>query len=248
MTNHPFSLSGKTILVTGGSSGIGRAIAIACAQMGGMVIITGRNIEQLQVTLSLMEGNNHRFIPADINSNVELDNLVSALPELDGFVSNAGINKQMLCQFIKESDMKAIMDTNLFSPIQLTKKLLKGKKFKDEASIIFMSSISAIHSTIAYSMYCSSKSALISYSKVLALELAAKKIRVNNILPGMVLTNITNKSSLTSDEYEKEEKKYPLGRYGTPEEIAYAAVFLLSDQTRWMTGTDLVIDGGRTLI
>ena len=248
MSNQPFSLDGKTILVTGASSGIGRAIAIACAQMGGNVIITGRNAEQLQLTLSLMQGNEHQIIPADINIDEEVDQLITTLPELDGFVSNAGINKLMLCQYIKESEMKAVLETNLVSPIKLTKKLLKEKKIKNESSIIFMSSIAAIHSSIANSVYCSSKSGLISFSKVLALELSSKKIRVNNILPGMVYTGITAKASLTTEDYEKDEKKYPLGRYGTPEEIAYAAVYLLSDQSSWMTGTDLVIDGGRTLI
>jgi NAD(P)-dependent dehydrogenase (short-subunit alcohol dehydrogenase family) len=248
MSDQPFSLSGKTILVTGASSGIGRAIAIACAQMGGKLIITGRNVEQLELTSSLMQGNDNQIITADLNIDEEVDRLISTLPELDGFVSNAGINKLMLCQYIKESDMKAVLETNLISPIKLTKKLLKEKKIKNESSIIFMSSIAAIHSSIANSVYCSSKSGLISYSKVLALELSPKLIRVNNILPGMVYTGITAKASLTSDDYEKDEKKYPLGRYGTTEEIAYAAVYLLSNHARWITGTDLIIDGGRTLI
>ena len=247
MSNQPFSLSGKTILVTGASSGIGRAIAIACAQMGARLILTGRNEEQLNVTLTQMQGTNHQIIAADLTIDNEVDQLVSSLPMLDGFVSNAGINKLMLCQYIKETDMNKILETNLISPIKLTKKLLKDKKINSGASLIFMSSIAAIHTSLGNSVYCSSKAGLISYSKVLALELATKQIRVNNILPGMVYTGITAKASLTQDDYEKDEKKYPLGRYGTTEEIAFAAVYLLSDQARWITGTDLVIDGGRTL-
>jgi len=248
MNFNPFSLANKHILVTGASSGIGRAIAIACSKMGASVIVTGRNVTELQNTLSMLEGEGHRSIQADLNSESDMDRLVNELPGLDGFVSNAGINRRMLCRYIKENDLDLIMKTNLTSPILLTKRLLKMKKINSGASVIFISSIAAYHSSIGDSVYSATKGAIVSYSKVLALELAASQVRVNTIQPGMIRTSLIENGPLSAEDYEKDEKKYPLARYGNPDEVAYAAVYLLSDTTSWMTGTGLVIDGGISLI
>jgi NAD(P)-dependent dehydrogenase (short-subunit alcohol dehydrogenase family) len=248
MNTSPFSLTNKSILVTGASSGIGRAIAVACSELGATLIITGRNEIELVNTLKLMSGSGHRAIKADLTEESELDNLVNSLPLLDGFISNAGVNKRMLIQYLKTNDMDLVLKTNLISPILLTKKLLKLKRIKNGASIVFLSSIAVFQSSIGDGVYSATKGGINSFSKVLALELAGKKIRVNTIQPGMVRTGLIEHGPLSADEYEKDEQKYPLGRYGKPEEIAYAAVFLLSDQTRWMTGTDLIVDGGRSLV
>jgi NAD(P)-dependent dehydrogenase (short-subunit alcohol dehydrogenase family) len=248
MVISPFSLENKNILVTGASSGIGRATAVACSKMGATLLITGRNEDELQNTIRLMSGSGHRAIIADLNEESELDNLVNSLPLLDGFVSNAGINKRMLVQYLKTNEIDVVLNTNLISPILLTKKLLKLKRIKNGASLIYLSSIAVFQSSIGDSVYSATKGGLNSFSKVLALELAGKKIRVNTIQPGMVRTNLMENGPLSSDEYQKDEKKYPLGRYGNPDDIAYAAVYLLSDQTCWMTGTDLIVDGGRSLI
>lgn len=248
MSPTPFSLANKQILVSGASSGIGRAIAVECSKMGAKLILTGRNVAELEKTLESLNGDGHKSIPADLNSDTDLELLVNQLPGLDGFVSNAGINKRMLCRYIKENDMDLIIKTNLTSPILLTKKLLKSKKINPAASVIFISSIAAFHSSIGDSVYSATKGGIVSYSKVLALELAVSGIRVNTIQPGMIRTSLLENGPLSAEDYAKDEKKYPLARYGAPEEVAYAAVYLLSDATKWMTGTDLVIDGGISLI
>lgn len=248
MNFNPFTLASKKILVTGASSGIGRAIAVACSQMGACVILTGRNVAELSSTFEVLIGDGHSKIIADLNVETDVDKLVESLPVLDGFVSNAGINKRSLCKYIKESDFDLIMKTNLISPVLLTKKILKNKKLNTGASVVFISSIAAFHSSIGDGVYSATKGGIASFSKVLALELAAGKMRVNTIQPAMVRTSLIENGPLSAEDYEKDERKYPLSRYGKPEEIAYAAVYLLSDATSWMTGSDLVIDGGISLI
>lgn len=246
--NNPFSLSGKIILVTGASSGIGRATAIACAQMGARIIITGRNKHELENSLNLMPGIGHSLFPADLTQDSEVDQLIENLGCIDGLVSNAGINKRTLVSYIKINDMENILKTNLTAPVILIKKLLKAKKISAESSIVFISSIAVFQSSIGDGVYSASKGAINAFSKVLALELAHKKIRVNTIMPGMVRTKLIEHGPLSEEDYKIDEQKYPLGRYGQPEEIAYAAVYLLSDQTKWMTGSELIIDGGRRLL
>ena len=248
MFTNPFTLTNKKILITGASSGIGRAMAIACSGMGATVYMTGRNEEGLDDTVNLMDSDLHEKIIADLNSIHELESLVNSLPALDGIISNAGINRRMIAQYVKEQNLDLIINTNLKAPILLIKSLLKAKKINMGASVVFISSIAAYHSSIGDGVYSATKGGLSSYSKVLALELASKKIRVNTIQPGMVRTALTDKGPLSDDDYSKDEQKYPLGRYGNPEEIANSAVFLLSDASQWITGTDLVIDGGISLI
>lgn len=248
MDYNPFSLAEKTILITGASSGIGRAIAIECSKLGAQVIITGRDKLRLAETLNSLKDGSRLSVACDLNDKNQVYAMVDSLPQLDGFVANAGCNRRMLCQFIKEDNLEIVIQTNLISPILLTKALLKGKKIKKEASIVFTSSIAVYHSSIGDSVYSASKGGIQSFSKVLALELAGKKIRVNTIQPGMVRTGFVENSVLSEDEYAADEKKYPLGRYGRPEDIAHAATFLLSDASSWMTGSSIIIDGGISLI
>lgn len=248
MTFNPFALTNKNVLVTGASSGIGRAIAVACSSMGARVIITGRNSLELELTFKMLEGEGHAMYVADINEADELDTLVDSVSQLDGFVSNAGVNKRTLCKYVKEADLDLIMKTNLTSPVLLTKKLLKQKKINAGGSMVFISSIAAFHSSIGDGVYSATKGGISSFSKVLALELAPQLVRVNTVQPAMVRTALTDNGVLTDEDYLKDEKKYPLGRYGKPEEIAYAVAYLLSNASAWVTGTDLVIDGGVSLI
>ncbi|MFZ4582414.1 MAG: SDR family NAD(P)-dependent oxidoreductase [Paludibacter sp.] len=246
--NNPFTIASKRILITGASSGIGRSMAIACSEMGSEVYFTGRNAAALTQTLEMMKGEGHKMLVSDITNLQDVEKLVAELPELDGIVSNAGINRRMITQYVKEMDMDMIFNTNLKAPIMLTKALLKAKKINSGASIVFISSIAAFHSSIGDGVYSASKGGLSSFAKVLALELASKKIRVNTIQPGMVHTGLTEKGPLSDEDYKKDEQRYPLGRYGKPEEVAYSAIYLLSDASAWITGTDLVIDGGISLI
>lgn len=244
----PFSILDKKILITGASSGLGRAMAVIFSEMGARVYFTGRNAEGLAETQRMMQGEGHQMIVSDITSEADLAVLVEQLPELDGIVNNAGINKRSLTQYVKEVDLDMILNTNLKAPVMLIKGLLKAKKIGAGASVVFISSIAAFHSSIGDGVYSATKGGLSSFSKVLALELASKKIRVNTIQPGMIRTGLTGKGPLSEDDYLKDEQKYPLGRYGQPEEVAFAAVYLLSEASKWITGTDLVIDGGISLI
>lgn len=248
MSYNPFALSGKSVLITGASSGIGRSMAIECSKAGARVVVTGRNEQRLLETLSLMEGNGHSSLCCDLNNPDQVKSLIDFVPPLDGYVANAGCNRRMLCQFIKEEDFEMVIKTNLYSPILLTKGLLRSKKIRKGASIVFTSSIAVYHSSIGDSVYSASKGGIQSFSKVLAMELAGKNIRVNTIQPGMVRTGLLHNSVLSEEEYAADEKKYPLKRYGNPEEIAWAAIYLLSDAAAWMTGSSIVLDGGVSLI
>lgn len=245
---HPFSIANKNVLITGASSGIGRAMAIACSEMGATVYFTGRNAAALAETRNRMQGEGHQLMVSDSTSKADLEQLTAELPALDGIICNAGLNRRMLTQYLKEQDLDLIINTNLKAPMQLMKHLLKAKKVQSGASVVFVSSIAAHHSSIGDGVYSASKGGLSSFAKVLALELASKKIRVNTIQPGMVHTGLTENSPLTEDDYARDEQRYPLGRYGKPEDVANAAIFLLADASQWITGTDLIVDGGISLI
>ena len=247
MSYNPFSLEGKTVLVTGASSGIGQATAIECAKMGAKVVITGRNVERLQETFDQLEGEGHLQIAADLNSEDEIAKLVERCPVLNGLVNNAGRGKSKPVNFIGLQDLQDVYQTNLFGVALLTKMLLKKKKIAKEGSIVFTSSISAYMTAAGLSIYASSKAAVAAYMRTCAIELGPKGIRANAILPGMVETKLINSGTYTDEDKQNDLALYPLGRYGRPEDIARAMVFLLSDASAWMTGTELIVDGGRCL-
>jgi len=248
MTNSPFSLDNRTILITGGASGIGRATALLCAKMGADVILVDLNEQGLQQTAQEI-GKESTIIKAVNLTNLEqLEEMISSLPKLDGVVSNAGIVYSLLAKFNEPSDMERIFNINTFSHINLVQGLVKQKKLNKGASIVFTSSMSGVYCGIAGgSLYGATKSALAGYSKALALELAPRGIRVNTVHPGMIQTPLTANTSLSQELLDEDAKNYPLGRYGKPEEVASAMVYLLSDATVWMTGTQLLIDGGYSL-
>ena len=245
---NPFSLEGKTILVTGASSGIGRATAIECSRMGAKVIVTGRNLERLEQTIQQLEGDGHLLYVCDLNDEAEIDVMVSSLPEIQGLVNNAGFTKILPLQFISKGEIGDVLQTNTVAPILLFQKLLKKKKLKKESSVVFTSSLAGIGAcTVGNSMYVASKGAISAFVHCAALELAPKKIRVNAVCPGMVDTGILDSGVLSEEQIKKDQENYPLGRFGKPEEIAWAIVFLLSDASGWTTGDNLVIDGGMSL-
>lgn len=240
---NPFTLVGKTILVTGASSGIGRGIAIACAGMGAHVILTARNQERLAVTLSQMEGEGHVVIPADLTDNAQRQTLIAALPALDGLVQCAGVMNRVPCKSVGKEDIDSVFMPNVEAPMLLQAELLQERKINKEASIVYMASIAARSAVAGNALYSASKAALISYAKCLALELAPRKIRVNCICPAMVWTDLALVGA-TKEELEADQLKYPLKRYGTPEDIAYLAIYLLSGASCWMTGSCIEITGG----
>ena len=247
MSYNPFSLEGKTVLVTGASSGIGQATAIECAKMGAKVVVTGRNIERLQETYDQLEGEGHLQIVADLNDENDIASLVEQCPVLNGLVNNAGRGKSKPVNFIGMDDLQDVFQTNLFGVALLTKMLLKKKKIAKGGSIVFTSSISAYMTAAGLSIYASSKAAVAAYMRTCAIELGTKGIRANAILPGMVETKLINSGTYTDEDKQADLNLYPLGRYGRPEDIAHAMVFLLSDASVWMTGVELVVDGGRCL-
>ena len=241
---NPFTLKGKTILVTGASSGIGRGIAIACSKMGAFVIINGRNEQRLAETLREMRGEENLSLIADLSQTDAVAIMVRQLPKLDGVVHCAGIGQRILCQQLQESDLDNMMDVNFKAPVMFQTELLRQKKINKGASIVFIASIAYDSPTIGNAMYCASKGAVISYANCLALELAPRLIRVNCILPAMIWTDLIYKGGITEEELKEDEKKYPLKRYGKPEDVANLSVYLLSDASAWMTGSSIKLTGG----
>ena len=250
-TYNPYSLEGKRVLVTGASSGIGRGIAIECSRMGAKVVISGRNEARLQETLAMMQNpDEHQMLLADLAIDEDIQGLVDKIEEgLDGIVLCAGFTIVKPFKFVSPQDIEAIMDVNYKAPVILSQKLLKKKKINKSASIVFISSVSGVFiSAPAAALYSGSKGAVNGVAKAMALDLSPRGIRVNCVNPGMVDTNIFSKGDITQEQLEEDVKHYPLGRYGKPEDIAYAVVYLLSDASAWVTGTNLKIDGGLTLM
>ena len=246
MEYNPFSLAGKTILITGAAGGIGRATSVECAKLGATLILTDINEAGLQETLGLLEGGGHRYVVANLTSQEALDALVADLPSLDGFVSNAGVTKPLPVKFINPDDLERIMSINTFAPIYLTQRLCRKKKFNAGASIVFTVSVGGIYTTApGNAMYGASKGALQVFMKNVALEMAPK-VRCNSVNPGMVNTNLAGRSYSDEDK-ARDLETYPLKRYGEPRDVALAIVYLLSDASSWVTGHSLVIDGGKTL-
>lgn len=249
MSYNPFSLAGKTILITGASSGIGRTTAVECSKMGAKVVITGRNERRLQETFEQLEGDGHMQIVADLATSEGIASLVEKMPVVNGCVNNAGYNVMQLISFIKEEDADTIFKVNALAPIMLTSLMVKKKKLQKEGSIVFTSSIAGLGiCTPGNSLYSATKGALTSFMKNAAIDLAQKKIRCNAVLPGMIETPLkAGKSLITEEQWEANRQLYPLKRFGIPEDVAYGIIYLLSDASAWVTGTELVIDGGRKL-
>lgn len=247
---NPFSLAGKTILVTGASSGIGRATSIECSKMGATVLISGRNPLRLQETFDLLEGGrDHIKFVADLDNNKIIPSIVEKISSLDGVVHCAGITKTLPFQYISEESLSVVMQVNFIAPTLISQSLLKNKKIKHGASIVFISSIEGVFcSTLANSLYSASKGAINGIVKAMAVDLSGKGIRVNSVNPGMIETAILSGGIITQEQLQEDMKKYPLKRYGKPEEVAYAVIYLLSDASQWITGSTLLIDGGLTLL
>ncbi len=244
---NPFSLEGKTILVTGASSGIGRGIAITCSKMGATVIINGRNIAKLKETESLMEPDRAIIKSGDLTDAATLTSLVNELPKLDGLVHCAGMGQRIPCKDIESSNVDAVMDVNFKAPVMLQAELLRQKKLNKASSIVFIASIASWSPSLGNSIYSASKGAIISYANCLSIELAPRKIRVNCISPAMVWTDLILADGTDEEQLKEDEQTYPLKRYGQPEDIANLAVYMLSDASTWMTGSNVNITGGGIL-
>ena len=245
MAMEQFSLNNKIVLVTGASSGIGEQVALSIAESGGSVIISGRNKERLEAVYNKLPGDKHIMILADITKKDELLSLADEIPAVDGVVHSAGVAAYMPTKFIRQADIDYLFDINFNAPVLLTTRLLKKKKIKKPGSIVFMSSIASKNTYFGGAMYSSSKSALETYSRVLALELASKKIRSNCLLPTFVKTPMVDyaEKTISSESMENFERISPLG-FGEPIDVANATIFLLSDASKWITGTNIPMGGG----
>ena len=245
--NNPFSLENKTILVTGASSGIGRAIALVCSEMGASVVLTGRNGESLKETFFSFDNcDGHKMIVADLTNTKQRQELVEQMPRLDGIVHCAGIGSRVPCKGLEQGDIDVVMRPNFEAPVLLQSELLMQKKVNKMASIVFIASCASTMPSVGNAVYSASKGAIVSYAKCLALELSPRNIRVNCISPTMVMTNLALVGA-TQEQLDENQKKYPLGRYGNPVDIAHGVVYLLSNASSWVTGLEMVIDGGRKL-
>lgn len=243
---NPFSLEGKTILVTGASSGIGRGICIDCSKMGADVHLMARNEERLNETLEQMEGEGHVIHKADLCSSEDINMLVESLPVIDGVVLCAGIVKTMPVKNITEEAMTEIFNTNIMGDIKLCSRLLKKKKINHGGSVVFISSVSTFNVKVGNSLYSATKGAVNSFAKAMALEVSKQNTRVNCIQPGFIPSNILEKHGLGEEAIQWYEERHPLG-LGKPSDIANGCIYLLSDASRWVTGSIFTIDGGYTL-
>lgn len=245
---NPYSLAGKTVLITGASSGIGKATAIECSRLGAKCVITGRNEERLNDTFCHLEGNGHIQVIADLSTQEGIDVIVEASPILEGLVANAGYTHTSPISFIKEEQLKGVLQVNTVSSILLLKALLKKKKIVKGASVVYTCSIAGLgRVSVGNSMYAASKGAIHAFAKAAANELADKMIRVNTVCPAMVDTGILDSGIITQEQLEINKLQYPLKRYGRPEEIAWAIIYLLSNAAEWVTGIDIILDGGKSL-
>lgn len=246
---NPFTLEGKSILITGASSGIGRSIAVECSRMGASLILIGRNESLLKETISLLNPGNHNYYVCDITDDSQVEVLYKELIAIDGIVHSAGIGLTLPFKFTSKEKLESLMHVNFEAPVLLTQGLLKRKLIKKNSSIVYISSIDGpITGHIGNSIYAASKSALLGMAKVQAVELAAQQIRVNCVLPGRVDTPFIHRDNISKEQVEKNQLLYPLKRYAKPEEIAYYVIYLLSNASSFTTGSGLVIDGGFTLL
>lgn len=245
---NPFSLQDKHILITGASSGIGQKTAIECSKLGAKLIITGRDETRLAETLQDLDGEGHISITADLTDPESVQNLLSDIEKLDGIVLCAGIGNTNPFVYSTREKYDKVFNINFFAPVDLLRMMVKKKKVKAGGSVVIVSSIGGVSSfLIGNSIYGAAKAALNSTMKFCAKELAPKKIRVNSVNPGMVNTPLIQNGTISEEQHRIDMERYPLKRYGEPEDIAWGIIYLLSDASSWVTGHSLIIDGGITI-
>lgn len=242
---NPFSLEGKKIFITGASSGIGKATAIECARLGATLIITGRNETRLSETLNSLEGDGHKMIIADLTKAEDIERLINNTEPVDGLVLSSGISIMLPLKMAKRDKILSVFETNILAPAELIRSFLKKRLINNEASVVSLASVQGVaHWIQGNGIYGASKAAISSWIRTLAVELSPKRIRANSICPGMTETPLIHNDGISDEELQKDTDNYLMHRYSTPQEIAWAVVYFLSDASKWVTGTNFIIDGG----
>ena len=250
---NPFSLENKHIVITGASSGIGRQCAISCSKMGARVTLIGRNVERLQETCNLMNGDGHLFFSFDVtqvNLIKELiESIVNKVGKIDGFIHAAGIEKTLPLKILSIEDYESLFKVNALSSFEFIHQFSNKKFLNNGGHIVLISSITAVIGRGGLAAYSASKGAIVSAVRSMAIEFAKKQVTINCVSPGTVLTPLMQNflSSLTEEEYEKRVSGFPLG-LGHVDDVANACIYLLSDASRWVTGQNLIVDGGYTIV
>lgn len=250
-TNGPFSLQDKNIVITGASSGIGRCVAIECSKAGANVFLLARNRERLEEIFNQLSPGNHGMAVADLKEIALLENSITSLLQsrgaVHGMVHAAGTEFTAPFSMTRPKHFETLFAINVIAGFELAR-ILSQKKYLDPqigGSYVFISSIRALHGQEGAVAYASSKGAIFSGIRSLALELSAKKIRVNAVAPSIVNTQMTQNlfESIPEETVNLMLNQHPLG-FGEPIDVALACIYLLSDAARWMTGSNMVLDGG----
>ncbi len=244
---NPYSLEGKTILITGAASGIGKATSIESSKLGAKIVAVDLNGEGLEKLMPQLEGDGHLQFTGNRCDEEFLKNLGEESPALDGVFLCAGVSDTTPVKVITEEKLKRVFDVNLTAPIMMLKQLLVKKKINKGGSLVWMSSYGAEKVEPGLGIYAASKSAVNGIMRAYAKELVSRKIRSNSIMPMMIRTELLSTlNNISEKDWEKQEAMYPLG-FGSPLDVAYAAIYLFSDASRWITGTQIRMDGGSNL-
>ena len=245
-------MRGRTVLVTGASSGIGRATAILISELGGRVVLSGRNAERLSATRTAMVSGNHAIMTCDLSQTDGLHawmrSVVDEVGPLDGLVHSAGVQITRPLGAVSRADYESIMSVNLGAALWLSSAFRQKSTYRPGASIVFVASVAGLVGQVGNHLYGASKGGVIALTRSLAIELARSNIRVNSVAPGLVEgTDISAafERTLTVEQMKAVSVLHPLG-LGRPRDVAYSIVFLLGDTSRWITGTTLTVDGGYT--
>lgn len=246
---NPFSIEGKTFLITGVASGMGKATAVICAKMGATVIGVDYNYDGVQSTINELEGDSHEFYKLNLADESSWNVMLETMPVVDGIANCAGIANMNPFPFVTKQELDKVFSVNFMGPVMLVNQILKKKKLNKGGSVVFVSSVDGpkvVHA--GNSVYSASKNALVGMSRNMAIDLAGKKIRVNCVLPGTTDTPLIRTENVTEEMLAETAKTFPLKRFGTPEDMANAIIYLLSDASSFVTGTELVVDGGYSII
>lgn len=244
---NPYSLEGKTILITGAASGIGKATSIESSKMGAKIVAVDLNAAGLEALMPQLEGIGHISFSGNLCNEEFLKQLGEEVSALDGVFLCAGVSDTTPVKFITEEKIQRVFDVNLTAPIMMLKQFLVKKKINKGGSLVWMSSYGAEKVEPGLGIYAASKSAVNGIMRAYAKELVSRKIRSNSIMPMMIRTELLNTlHSISDKDLEKQEAMYPLG-FGNPNDVAYAAIYLFSDASRWITGTQIKMDGGSNL-